>query len=414
MPLIARHSHECLVHPSLIVCCALAARDGIFGTLLTSAVQVLLLAPNTITSINSSRLVQSPESINVIKMKNTAVLSAAALLVLRGVQAQDLPACGQTCVNNMLGLAAELGCGDVQGSEREACLCRNPNFLYGINDCSTAVCAEDTEAAAAAVRYGLSYCADRGVTVEPVPAGTVTEATNTETVTATGTGGGANGGAVPIVTTIVSDGTTLVSTIGTGTVTGTAGGGAVVPIVTTIVSDGTTLTSTVGTSTITGTAGSGDDDSNTAVVSTFTTVITSGDNTITSTGVTTIGINGVSGASQLPVTTVAVPVVTTITSGDDTITSTIGTTSVVSTLTGSALTSALESQASDAASTGGDDSNTASGSATTTDSGSSSETQTGDAAASSTTGGGNDSAGMSLTAPAFGLLAAMGVAAILF
>ncbi|KAF3359462.1 hypothetical protein VdG1_02017 [Verticillium dahliae VDG1] len=276
----------------------------------------------------------------------------------------------------MLGLAAELGCGDVQGSEREACLCRNPNFLYGINDCSTAVCAEDTEAAAAAVRYGLSYCADRGVTVGPVPAGTVTEATNTETVTATATGGGANGGAVPIVTTIVSDGTTLVSTIGT--------------------------------------AANGDDDSNTAVVSTFTTVITSGDDTITSTGVTTIGINGVSGASQLPVTTVAVPVVTTITSGDDLITSTIGTTSVVSTLTGSALTSALESQASDAASTGGDDSNTASGSATTTDSGSSSETQTGDAAASSTTGGGNDSAGMSLTAPAFGLLAAMGVAAILF
>ncbi|KAG7102643.1 hypothetical protein HYQ44_020403 [Verticillium longisporum] len=59
-------------------------------------------------------------------MKNTAVLSAAAILVLSGVQAQDLPA------------------------------------------------------------------KHRGVTVEPVPAGTVTEATNTETVTATATGGGAH------------------------------------------------------------------------------------------------------------------------------------------------------------------------------------------------------------------------------
>jgi hypothetical protein len=63
----------------------------------------------------------------------------------------------QTCANNMLAAdkAEELGCkqNDLK------CLCANKNFLYGLRDCSAAICS--AEDARKVVEYGISVCACR-------------------------------------------------------------------------------------------------------------------------------------------------------------------------------------------------------------------------------------------------------------
>ena len=58
----------------------------------------------------------------------------------------------QLCWNNMLAQASSLGCsaGDMK------CLCGNPNFQNGLNDCSHEACGDAVRAAV--VAYGRSQC----------------------------------------------------------------------------------------------------------------------------------------------------------------------------------------------------------------------------------------------------------------
>jgi hypothetical protein len=60
----------------------------------------------------------------------------------------------------MLAKAGEFSC----QSTDIACLCKNPNFGYGIRDCSYQYCQNDT-AAAQIVAFGVQYCASVGVTI---------------------------------------------------------------------------------------------------------------------------------------------------------------------------------------------------------------------------------------------------------
>lgn len=52
----------------------------------------------------------------------------------------------------MMSLASSLGC---SGSDA-ACLCSNPDFGYGIRDCSNQACG--AEVASSVITYGSSYC----------------------------------------------------------------------------------------------------------------------------------------------------------------------------------------------------------------------------------------------------------------
>lgn len=64
----------------------------------------------------------------------------------------DLPKCGQTCFNNMLGKYSSLGC----SSPDPSCVCRNINFYYGIRDCANAACGSAD--ASTVIAFESSYC----------------------------------------------------------------------------------------------------------------------------------------------------------------------------------------------------------------------------------------------------------------
>jgi hypothetical protein len=65
----------------------------------------------------------------------------------------QLPACGQTCMNNMIGQYSTLGC----ASPVPSCLCQNVNFEYGIRDCANGACG--TAVATTVISFGSAYCA---------------------------------------------------------------------------------------------------------------------------------------------------------------------------------------------------------------------------------------------------------------
>merc|ERR1711964_657218 len=175
-------------------------------------------------TLPSSKLLES------IIMKS--FIAAAAFVGSALAQSlSDLPQCGQTCINNMLAEAGNLGCPPVNGQPDAVRLCANANFGYGVRDCTRAVCPAD--AVNGVIDYGLQYCAGAASSASGSASGSALSAT--EALTATGSLGGAAGG---MVTTIVSDGSTMVSTI-------TDGAGAAGAIVTTIVSDGSTQVSTL-------------------------------------------------------------------------------------------------------------------------------------------------------------------------
>jgi len=104
-------------------------------------------------SVPSTASSLTTHSRSTVKMKSFAVILAAAGVAL----AQDpstLPACGQTCVSNMLGIAtSQFGCaaGDI------VCYCSEPNFGYGVRDCSNESCS--AEDAAKVISFGTEYCA---------------------------------------------------------------------------------------------------------------------------------------------------------------------------------------------------------------------------------------------------------------
>lgn len=62
------------------------------------------------------------------------------------------------CGNNMLAQAAQLGCQALD----IACLCRNPDFGYGIHDCSVQACSDVSEANIV-IGWGNDMCASAGV-----------------------------------------------------------------------------------------------------------------------------------------------------------------------------------------------------------------------------------------------------------
>lgn len=71
-----------------------------------------------------------------------------------------LPDCGQTCITNMINLAEDLGC---TGSD-VACLCLNPNFSYGVRDCTDQSC-QSNQDALDTQSWAIDICANQGVAV---------------------------------------------------------------------------------------------------------------------------------------------------------------------------------------------------------------------------------------------------------
>jgi hypothetical protein len=142
----------------------------------------------------------------IIKMKS-ALLTVFGLVAAATAQSSgDLPQCGQTCASNMVSAAKsqELGCdaGDV------SCLCTNSDFIYGLRDCSAAIC--NDEQAAAVVAYGLAICRQAGVQITTGSAGSVS-------ASATGTGA-----VRTVLSTLTESDSTITSAL--STISGTATG----------------------------------------------------------------------------------------------------------------------------------------------------------------------------------------------
>jgi hypothetical protein len=137
----------------------------------------------------------------------SALLTVFGLVAAATAQSSgDLPQCGQTCASNMVSAAKsqELGCdaGDV------SCLCTNSDFIYGLRDCSAAIC--NDEQAAAVVAYGLAICRQAGVQITTGSAGSVS-------ASATGTGA-----VRTVLSTLTESDSTITSAL--STISGTATG----------------------------------------------------------------------------------------------------------------------------------------------------------------------------------------------
>ncbi|GJC82468.1 GPI-anchored CFEM domain protein ARB_01545 [Colletotrichum liriopes] len=180
--------------------------------------------------------------------------------LLSGAMAQNnLAGCGSGCIQSMQGLASDLGCtaGDT------ACLCRNPNFTYGIRDCSFQSCQQSGDAQQA-VAAGVELCRQAGVAVEVTPVVTVSQPTGTATVTPSVSGGSSVATPSPVTTssftTVITSGGSTITSVGETTIFGVGGvpGASSVPasavttapIVSTITSGGSVITSTIGSTTI--------------------------------------------------------------------------------------------------------------------------------------------------------------------
>ncbi|KAF4436397.1 hypothetical protein F53441_13269 [Fusarium austroafricanum] len=143
-------------------------------------------------------------------MKSTflAIFGLAATAVAQS--SNDLPQCGQTCAGNMVSAekSKELGC----GSGDISCLCTNQDFIYGLRDCSAAICSG--EQAAQVLNYGLELCRRAGVKITTGASGEVS---------ATATGSGA---VRTVLSTLTSGDSTITSALSTisGTATGSDAG----------------------------------------------------------------------------------------------------------------------------------------------------------------------------------------------
>ncbi|KAI7765923.1 hypothetical protein ACKAV7_012875 [Fusarium commune] len=304
-------------------------------------------------------------------------LAAAAV----AQSSDDLPQCGRTCAGNMVSAekSQELGCdaGDI------GCLCTNQNFIYGLRDCSAAIC--NSEQAAQVLNYGLEICRRAGVQITTGASGEVS---------ATATGSGA---VRTVLSTLTSGDSTITSAI--STISGTATGASDDVSVSTYTS---VLTNSEGNEfTTTGKAILGG-----AVVTTF----TSGGSTIVST-ITSEAETETSGAESAEVTTftsdgteIVRTLVTETASTDSAASAEVTTfttdgTKVVRTLT--TVTSGSES---------GSVSETVTDASTATE-GATDATGT-DASATTTTGTDNAAAAQMTGAPA-GVIAAAGIAMLL-
>ncbi|OTA88598.1 hypothetical protein M434DRAFT_122049 [Hypoxylon sp. CO27-5] len=159
-------------------------------------------------------------------MKTSAILVGvgAALAVAQDISfPQGFPDCGVTCIRNMLGQAAQLGCSDVAPS----CLCTKQNFIYGVRDCATESC-PDNASAQQVIQYGSQYCASVGVAVSGLPSATGQNPSASTTVVATASpttasasqesGHATGSGSIPISTatfetTVTHSGSAVASTV---------------------------------------------------------------------------------------------------------------------------------------------------------------------------------------------------------
>jgi hypothetical protein len=201
-------------------------------------------------------------------------LAAAGLVATVASQSVgDLAACGQTCANNMVSAekSQELGCdaGDIR------CLCLNQNFIFGIRDCSLAIC--PGEDAQAALQYALDLCKGTGVAITTGGADgksgtTVTEAPKTD---------GKASATVTLLSTVTDGTSVFVTPIGTTYVGGEGGKGT--PIVSSYTStitnsDGSAVSTVEGVVTVSDIAGKGSE-----IVSTFLSTVTNSDGSAIST-----------------------------------------------------------------------------------------------------------------------------------
>ncbi|PVH88840.1 hypothetical protein DL98DRAFT_622456 [Cadophora sp. DSE1049] len=100
------------------------------------------------------------------------LFSIGALCVVLGQDLSTLPACGQTCVTNMLALAPSLGCSATDA----ACLCGNVNLAYGVRDCANEACSSSD--APVVIDFIDSYCADGSSSTESSATSSVTSVTS--------------------------------------------------------------------------------------------------------------------------------------------------------------------------------------------------------------------------------------------
>ncbi|KAG6155786.1 hypothetical protein E4U25_003159 [Claviceps purpurea] len=175
--------------------------------------------------------------------------AVVALSLVAAVAAQDLSAlaqCGQICANNMMtaAKAEELGCkmNDIK------CLCSNVNFMYGLRDCSHAVC--NQQDANQVVAFGVKVCESMGgVVVTGGNAGPSQSGAN-----------GQGGAHVTTIHTVVTgtDGQVMTIPVATSTIEGGSDGAHSGSAHTTTIystltgSDGKVITTAVATSVIEG------------------------------------------------------------------------------------------------------------------------------------------------------------------
>jgi hypothetical protein len=214
-------------------------------------------------------------------MKSTflTIFGLAAAAVAQSTN--QLPQCGQTCASNMVSAekSRELGCdaGDV------SCLCTNSDFIYGLRDCSAAIC--NDEQAAAVLSYGLEICRRAGVAITTGASGSVSASAT------------ASGAVRTILSTLTESDSTITSAVSTisGTATGTDAEDVSVstytsvftnsegdevtstikeilggPVLTTFTSGGSTIISTIASETDSASTDSASTDSADAKLTTFT------------------------------------------------------------------------------------------------------------------------------------------------
>ncbi|PKK54060.1 hypothetical protein CI102_1611 [Trichoderma harzianum] len=246
-------------------------------------------------------------------MKSVVIALCTLVAVTAAQGSANLAACGQTCATNMLSAdkAEELGC--KQNDLR--CLCANKNFLYGLRDCSAAICpAED---ARKVVDYGISICAGAGVAIQTSSGGGNGGASHTGSASGSATGSATDGESTAATASASNSAT---GTAGSSTGSDQASG-KVSTIFTTFTSDGETVTAGIPT-TISSNLGNGG-----ISVSTFTATVTGSDGSAhltTSQTTLTVGSGSVT-VTASEATATGSAILTTVTSGSSTIVKTLTT-----------------------------------------------------------------------------------------
>jgi len=130
-----------------------------------------------------------------------AMATAAMAQDLAGFD--SLPSCGQTCVTNMVNLADSLGC---KGSD-VACLCMNPDFSYGLRDCTNESCSSQQDALDTQA-WGFNLCANQGIAVT-----SVSSAISVSTLSGVTASSGAGISVTSSVTTTISTNGSVMTTV---------------------------------------------------------------------------------------------------------------------------------------------------------------------------------------------------------